>query len=89
MDVGPYCSYVCLSVDCSGGNINIYITDQGCFEGYSFDIIRVDNSTNTLTLTPKTYTIKNGQTSLSVAHNQSVCLIFNGGDWNAPVYTFI
>jgi len=76
---GYYC-YIC---DCSYGNINVSLEDIDQYDGICYLFIRKDTNTNySLTLTPYTGQLIDGNNSLSISiSDKSYEIISYGGNW--------
>lgn len=74
-------------VDCTSNNVNI--TMQNILgDGMNYEITRIDNSSNTLTLTPKTGNTVNNLSSTTISPNITCNCVTSGMNWFCPKISY-
>jgi hypothetical protein len=85
VDMDNYDGFNYLFVDCSAGNITIDMTTL-IFDGYYFIFNRRDNSSNTVTLLPKTGQTINGTTSFLIPPRGVTGILGFNNDWTCTTH---
>jgi DNA-binding beta-propeller fold protein YncE len=74
-------------VDCTNNNVNISMQNI-LGDGMNYTITRIDNTSNTLTLTPKTGNTCNNLSSIEVLPNVTIPCVTNNLNWVCPKITY-